>query len=272
MHLEVSERGSYSALLVKALLKRADVNKDSVIEPFSLSCKALRFNSKKVNRYSQFFGFNNTSVPLPYLFVATQNEQLRLFTHPETCIRPLGLVHTYIEFEQVEALSPGISYQFHLSLSQQSTTDKGLTFEVLGEFYSGSVKVAQYRSGYLMPLTHTARRANHTRVDDRPGLKLGSRLTLTVSDARAYARLSGDYNPIHLFNWSARLFGFRRPIMHGMFLVARMYAEASTANRIMRYGFKRPVLLPQQLWFADVNGQTCLLNEQKKIVVEAEYH
>ena len=47
-------------------------------------------------------------------------------------------------------------------------------------------------------------------------------ITVDNSLARSYANLSGDYNPIHLFTWSARLFGFKQPIIHGMWTKARV--------------------------------------------------
>ncbi len=38
---------------------------------------------------------------------------------------------------------------------------------------------------------------------------------------RSYARVSGDWNPIHLSSMSARLFGFQCPIVHGMWTLAK---------------------------------------------------
>ncbi len=40
-----------------------------------------------------------------------------------------------------------------------------------------------------------------------------------------YAAVSGDYNPIHLSPWTARPFGFSRPIAHGWWTLARALAE-----------------------------------------------
>ena len=48
------------------------------------------------------------------------------------------------------------------------------------------------------------------------------KITIDNRMARSYARLSGDYNPIHLFTWTARLFGFKQPIIHGMWTKARV--------------------------------------------------
>ena len=41
---------------------------------------------------------------------------------------------------------------------------------------------------------------------------------------RRFAKVAGDRNPIHMYWWTARLFGFRRPIIHGMWTLARCMA------------------------------------------------
>jgi len=42
---------------------------------------------------------------------------------------------------------------------------------------------------------------------------------------RRYSRVGGDINPIHLFDVTAKLFGFDRAIIHGMWTLARCVAE-----------------------------------------------
>jgi len=42
---------------------------------------------------------------------------------------------------------------------------------------------------------------------------------------RRYAALSGDWNPIHLWPWSARLMGMRTPIIHGAHTMAQACAH-----------------------------------------------
>ncbi|CAD7704586.1 unnamed protein product [Ostreobium quekettii] len=71
---------------------------------------------------------------------------------------------------------------------------------------------------------------------------------------RRYASLNGDYNPIHLFPITAKLFGFRRPIAHALFLLARAVSAIETKHGLdmkggweMESEFKRPTLLPATL-------------------------
>ncbi|AGH45935.1 MaoC/PaaZ C-terminal domain-containing protein [Paraglaciecola psychrophila] len=39
---------------------------------------------------------------------------------------------------------------------------------------------------------------------------------LSSTLGRQYAKVSGDFNPIHLNKWLAKLFGFQQHIIHGM--------------------------------------------------------
>ncbi|MEW1587495.1 MaoC/PaaZ C-terminal domain-containing protein [Micromonospora vinacea] len=68
-----------------------------------------------------------------------------------------------------------------------------------------------------------------------------------------YARVSGDHNPIHTSRLGARLFGFRRPIAHGMWSKARCLAalEARLPDAYtVEVAFKLPVPLPSTVNFA----------------------
>ena len=42
---------------------------------------------------------------------------------------------------------------------------------------------------------------------------------------RRYGAIAGDRNPIHMWPITARLFGFKRHIIHGMWLLGRAIAE-----------------------------------------------
>lgn len=74
--------------------------------------------------------------------------------------------------------------------------------------------------------------------------------SLDADAGRRYAAVSGDVNPIHLSALSARAFGFRRAIAHGMFTAARALADVG-ARRGSSYtwsvAFAAPVLLPARV-------------------------
>ncbi|MFB1428067.1 MaoC family dehydratase [Micrococcus endophyticus] len=69
---------------------------------------------------------------------------------------------------------------------------------------------------------------------------------LGAGAGRRYADVSGDWNPIHLTGVSARLFGMKGAIAHGMLLAARMLQGREPAAGGFRWEieFDAPVVLP----------------------------
>ena len=53
---------------------------------------------------------------------------------------------------------------------------------------------------------------------------------VTLRTAWDYARVSSDFNPIHLSDRAARFFGLRGAISHGMWSLARSLAQAPGAG------------------------------------------
>jgi acyl dehydratase len=84
-----------------------------------------------------------------------------------------------------------------------------------------------------------------------------------------YARASGDYNPIHLWSWSARLAGFPRPILHGHCIVAMIASELRRAcggePRKLEARFRSPLELPGEARLEIANGSRGAASELRLI-------
>lgn len=81
---------------------------------------------------------------------------------------------------------------------------------------------------------------------------------LGVDTGRAYAAVSGDFNPIHLSVLSARALGLRRSIAHGMYLASRALADVGAGRgEAFRWdvSFEAPVFLPARVALAISSGQ-----------------
>jgi hypothetical protein len=84
--------------------------------------------------------------------------------------------------------------------------------------------------------------ANSTRI---------TKLNFSENIGRKYARVSGDYNPIHLWPLTSRLFGFKRAIAHGMYSHALALSALQHSHQIdlrtnvsIKALFKQPIVLP----------------------------
>ena len=82
---------------------------------------------------------------------------------------------------------------------------------------------------------------------------------ITRADLVAYARASGDHNPIHQDEAVARSVGLPGVIAHGMYTLAARYVdeELGEPGRIARIGakFTRPVVVPEEGTEVVVSGE-----------------
>ncbi|MBS2026209.1 MAG: acyl dehydratase, partial [Deltaproteobacteria bacterium] len=98
-------------------------------------------------------------------------------------------------------------------------------------------------------------------VATEPVRSLTQEWTVPADQGRRYAKVSGDYNPIHLTALTARPFGFPRAIVHGMWTLARASAalHEETVGRggawTLTCAFKKPLLLPSRVQFASGTEQ-----------------
>ncbi|USD63489.1 hypothetical protein J4N45_21150 [Vibrio sp. SCSIO 43140] len=274
MHITDSSSVQYRSLLLKALFKRPKI-KGSIQTASSVTLTNPSFfiDGRALNRYCQHFGFEPSHIPLTYLFVATQGELLQLFVHPETAVRPLGLVHTFVEFEMFQQLEAEQNYHFTVALEMVEKTEKGQRFETVGEFSLEGQVIARYRSGYLMPNRGVkSKKRQSAPVEDLSAYHISTTLETSKKHTKAYAKVSGDYNPIHLNGLMARLFGFKAPIVHGMDMAARLLNVASNEINTglikkCRFDFKRPVFVDQTLKVCSNETQLLLVNEDNKSCV-----
>jgi acyl dehydratase len=73
---------------------------------------------------------------------------------------------------------------------------------------------------------------------------------------RRYARISRNFDPIHLSAWTARPFGYQRAVVHGMWTVARCVAalKPPSGPALLDVAFKRPLFLPSTVVFVHEPG------------------
>lgn len=73
---------------------------------------------------------------------------------------------------------------------------------------------------------------------------------LGVDTGRAYAAVSGDFNPIHLSVLTAKALGMRRSLAHGMYLASRALADVGAVKGesfSWEVAFDAPVFLPARV-------------------------
>jgi len=241
-------------LLLGALGVRKPAASAAPLPALDLTVEAVRLDAAHVAAYRGAFGFR-AAVPLSYLYLPVQRAQLALFNHRDFPLRALGLIHVANDMRWLGQPDTTRPMTLTVRMADEQQRRSGRHFRLIAQFSQAGQPVASIASAYLARAARPERGADET----VPAAQGAARVPPTVLqelpiDTGAgwrYARLSGDYNPIHLARWSARPFGLAAPIAHGMYLAAHALAileQAARAEvRAAQVQFLKPVPLGTQV-------------------------
>lgn len=233
-------------LFLKAALRRR-VNGTELPED-GLRCW-ISLEPKQLAAYRKVCGFaDNGLLPATYPHVLAFALQMQLLTAQNFPFPLLGLVHLANRIRVLRPMGNVSSVRIGVRVDNLQPHAKGAVFDLvttvddlLGPLWEAesqmlcrTVKLPGEPAAPIPPLGE--------------GLSEVSRWPAESNIGRRYARVSGDYNPIHLSAWSARLFGFPQAIAHGLWNKAMTLAALSehlpAANIEVSVHFMKPVLLP----------------------------
>ncbi len=255
---------------------------DQAIPRAVLDVERVAVDADALARFREFVGSEDV-FPLSFAYVLAQPAHLHMINQPGFPVRSMGLVHAQNRIERLHAIDPAAAFSLQIAVVDDFTRRRGREFTVETLFLQNGKRCLTMRSGYLSRVRGADR--NKQKLPPKappPAPLLPGALIETVPFAsnfgRRYARVSGDYNPIHLASWLARPFGFRRAIAHGIGALARIEAvlgrHQGGSTRVLSVLFKRPVDLPSrpQLHATATHGTVVLLDAQGRElqVVERE--
>lgn len=219
----------------------------------------LRVDLSRLAAYERVCAFptGEDSLPLTYPHVLGFPLAMRLMSRRDFPLPLLGLVHTSIGITRHTALAATGTYELTVYVDRLAPHRRGTEAVVVTELRDGGRVVWESTSTYLArhrtEAGHTPRETEATPAprEPEPGpLPVLDEWRLAADVGRRYGAASGDRNPIHLHALTARLFGFRRAIAHGMWTVARCLAAHGTPQAVrVRAQFRAPVLLPSTVTF-----------------------
>ncbi|HVN41141.1 MAG TPA: MaoC/PaaZ C-terminal domain-containing protein [Steroidobacteraceae bacterium] len=212
-------------------------------------------DAKKVARYAAVCGFAPGSpLPATYPHVLATPLQLKVFATRDFVLRPTGLIHLSNVIDTPGELRVGSHYDLEVIARNYRPTDAGLAFDMDSEFSSeGQVvwrETCVFLSRWPEPVERTGGRPSRPPRAPKDAEVLAE-FDVPLGMAWRYARVSGDYNPIHLNQRLARSFGLRGAIIHGMWSLARSLAAApecaSLSGGRLTTQFLTPVLMPARV-------------------------
>ena len=235
----------------------------TVLPNKKFSVNNVRFNTKNFQQFKRVCGFSPTqnAVPICYPHIMAFGLHLHFFSEQDFPFNMLGLIHTDNCIQRFNATPLDENYTLSVFLDNLRPHPKGANFDLVSEYDIAGETVWRERCTLLAQLPAKMRDApDHRNIkNERPAMpkkpcsEKADVWHMPSNTGRAYGSVSSDRNPIHLYPLTAKLFGFKRHIAHGMWTLARSNAaiESELVNHSwpssrleLSNQFHRPVFLP----------------------------
>lgn len=230
----------------------------------AMQLDGVRIDKTRLQRYNRACGHPGTDALLAtYPQVLAFPLLMSMLAADEFPLPVLGLVHTKNTIRYLKPIAQDSLLTIVVKIGEQRLQEKGLEFDVLIDVsVAGELVWCATMSMLSRCKTEVAKTAKREH-ELQPIASNISFWPLGAGLGRRYGFASGDLNPIHLFALSAKLFGFKRAIAHGMWSKARSLAELSSLLPPCPYQvsvkFKTPIFLPNRVRFAHCRGDAELL-------------
>jgi acyl dehydratase len=218
---------------------------EPVLPTGGLARSGVRLDRARLAAYDRVCGFRLTDelpVTAPHLLVF--GLQVALMTAADFPFPMIGLVHVANRISQTRPLRADESLVVRTHATNLRPHERGSQFDLVSEALADGEPVWQETSTYLR---RDSGGGDRERQPAEPPERPDAVWRIPGDTGRRYAEVSGDRNPIHLYPLTARLFGFRRAIAHGMWSLARClayYEGRLPAAYTVDVRFKLPILLP----------------------------
>ena len=246
---EVSSPPSMSGLYSKAATRRKVTGTTLPEEGLR---QVLQVNPQRLAAYRKVCGFvDNGLLPPTYPHVLAFALQMQLLTARNFPFPLLGLIHLSNRIRVLRPMGGVGQVRASVNVENLQAHPKGAVFELVTRLDDQLGPLWEAQSQMLCKGVQL----DGALVEDSPP---ASQPLIEVAHwaapadiGRQYAKVSGDYNPIHLSAASARLFGFPTAIAHGLWNKARTLAALAghlpVANVEIAVQFKKPVRLPSEV-------------------------
>jgi acyl dehydratase len=205
-------------------------------------------------RYDRVCGFRLAdTLPATYPHVLAFPLAMTLMTASDFPFPAVGIVHVANRITVRRAVDAGEPLDLLVRAENLRSHDRGRVFDLVATAFASGENVWTSVSTYLRKNAGTSE--GHARRDHPPTPDPTARWKVPARTGSDYAEVSGDHNPIHTSRIGARLFGFPRPIAHGMWTKARAIAALDgrlPAEYTVDVAFKQPILLPSTVGFTAV--------------------
>ena len=212
---------------------------------------SFKVDPKHLKAYNEVTGFkNNGYIPAIYLAVLSQSLQMHMMTAEAFPFAILGLVHIRNQVKQLRKV--GVNEQLTLSckFGELQPHDKGMQFDFITTVKVGNETVVEALTTYLARQKVEKKASAKETAAKVPDYQVVEEWSVSENTGRRYALTSGDFNLIHIHAITAKAFGFKQAIAHGMWSKAQVLSHLALPDAYeVDVDFKLPMYLPSKVEF-----------------------
>jgi hypothetical protein len=205
-----------------------------------------------IERYERACGIDAPTAHVPPAYPETLflGPMAVLATARAFPLSPLGLIHVRQTVAPRRAIPRNAALELCCRIAQARDVPQGIEVDMAMEARMDGALAWEGTATVLSRNAQTRGRSVSARQPSKTDPPTGGlEIIATARTGLDYAAATGDYNPHHLYPWTARLLGYRRPIAHGMWTLARALdllgrTRALTPPYAIEATFKRPLFLP----------------------------
>ena len=250
-----STREVYSkavAAMLPVIGKQGSVRADTALPDTRFRLENVRVDPERLHAYTRATGQQfGPTLPITYPFVLQFPLAMKLMTEADFPFGAVGSVHvenTIHRFRPI-ALDEPLTIETHAENLREHR--KGILVDMISEITVGTETVTRQVATFL--------KQQRTSLSDEPRGPAPREqappppdavLAVDLARIREYAAASGDRNPIHMGDITAKAFGFPKAIAHGMWSAAAAVAnvEAQLPDDVVyAVRFGKPILLPAKV-------------------------
>ncbi|MDH1575721.1 MULTISPECIES: MaoC family dehydratase [Pseudomonas] len=212
----------------------------------------IRVHPGNLTAYRHLCHFTDDArLPGTYPHIMAFTLQMQLLTAQGFPFPLLGLVHLYNRIEVLRPLGGIDGLHFAVYADNLQPHAKGGTFDLITEAEDGLGLLWRETSRMLVRGLKLEGQPEEREESEPQPLPETTRWYADSDIGRRYAKVCGDYNPIHLSATSARLFGFPKAIAHGMWskamALAALRGHLPGSGYAFEVDFRKPVRLPSEV-------------------------
>lgn len=230
------------------LTKRPGLKDGTTIPAIEATIDNVAVDPKKLATYNKVCGFAETDyLPSSFPHIFAFPLHMAVLTHKDFPVALLGLVHVRNVINQHRRIKLHEKLNIHVKVEGHREANKGHEFDIVTTIKVGDELVWDSVSTMLRRVKGKDGVKKSATAQEEPNYERHSSWEVVGNTGRKYAAVSGDINPIHLSNPTAKLLGFKKAIIHGMWSLARTGAEvADELPEAFTYetDFKLPIFMP----------------------------